>query len=247
MANNNKLLSSLKIMMAQLKAVKSLTGKELCIEYGVSESKLKNIKNESRSMDIDFYKAIRQRFIDEGLDLSLISEPELNSHNNLKDGEILRKLLIDRGLKEEDIAEKFGVSKRQVYRYYETETLSNSVKKKFIDHYGLSLDNSIITTGRPENPKKPISLSEKTLYDELLSYKTKEIEDLKKMVSTQKEDEELSFSSRVEKVFSESKSISTQLAGKIHRHDNNILDKLDARMLALESRIDKLAKTKSTK
>jgi len=57
----------------------------------------------------------------------------------IKDGEILRKLLIIKDISEKEVAKKFGISERQVYRYYDSETISRRNREKFLDHFGIDL------------------------------------------------------------------------------------------------------------
>ena len=59
-----------------------------------------------------------------------------------KDGEKLRNLLINKGIEEKEIAEKFNISVRQVYRYYDSETISKKTLKKFKDHFDIELTNN---------------------------------------------------------------------------------------------------------
>lgn len=57
----------------------------------------------------------------------------------MKDGEILRNWLIRNNIDEQEISNKFGVTIRQVYKYYESETLSKGVRRKFIEHFGIDI------------------------------------------------------------------------------------------------------------
>lgn len=58
----------------------------------------------------------------------------------MKEGEKLRNLLASKGIHEKEISEKFGISIRQVYRYYESDTISRTIKKKFNDYFGIIID-----------------------------------------------------------------------------------------------------------
>gem|GEM_PF-6191107 len=66
------------------------------------------------------------------------------------EGKILHKLLKGAEIGETKVSNEFSISRRAVYNYYKSENLSNKVKKRFLDSFGIDVNKHIHDTTYPE-------------------------------------------------------------------------------------------------
>lgn len=72
----------------------------------------------------------------------------------VRDGEILRKQLTINKISAISVAKKFNVNRSAVYKYFESETLSVDIKRRFLEAYDIDIDNEKTVNAVKDEPAK---------------------------------------------------------------------------------------------